>query len=79
MSENTLMQVKQADGYWFRECLDTFIQWYFRNCQEITELAEYFGEDDDDTVTSILSSGLREIQDRRDILTEADAKRGDQL
>ena len=79
MSENTLRQVKQTDHTWFKECVNTFIGWYFRNCQEITDLAEYFGEDDADTLTSVLSSGLREIQDRRDILMEADAKRGDQL
>lgn len=79
MSENTLRHVKQNDVTWFKECLDTFIGWYFRNCQEITDLGEYFGEDDADTLTSLLSSGLREIQNRRDMLMEADAKRGDEL
>ena len=79
MSENTLRHVKQNDVTWFKECLDTFIGWYFRNCQEITDLGEYFGEDDADTLTSVLSSGLREIQNRRDMLMEADAKRGDEL
>ena len=79
VSENTLRQVKQADQYWLRQCTDTFISWYFRNCGEITAISEYFGEDDVDAMLDILNNGLRSIQDRIEMMKEGDMKRGDQL
>ena len=79
MSENTLRHVRGVDQTWLKESINTFISWYFMSCQEITDLAEYFGEDDADTVTSILSTGLRTLQERREMMEDGNMKRGDEL
>ena len=76
---NSLRSVTGTDIMYLKRNMEVFFDWYIKNCEEIIDLAHYFGEEEDDTVSSILSSGLREIQDRRDILMEGDMKRGDQL
>ena len=76
---NSLRSVTGTDMMYLKRNMEVFFDWYIKNCEEIIDLAQYFGEEEDDTVSSILSSGLREIQDRRDIMMEGDMKRGDQL
>ena len=76
---NSLRQVTGTDRMYLKRNMEVFFDWYIRNCEEIIDLAQYFGEEEDDTVTSILSTGLSEIQNRVEMMKEGDMKRGDQL
>ena len=78
MSEkNTLKQVRSDDLYWLKQILDTSINFYIRNCERITELAEIFGEDESDTWQGVLTRGLNSLEDSAELMKEA--KRGDEL
>lgn len=68
---NTLRQVTDGDMLTFKSCLDTFIGWYVRNCENISKMAQVWGETEDDTLTSILSRGIIDVADQTAILQEA--------
>lgn len=79
MTENSLRKVKMTDLHYLKTVIETTFDWYIRNCTEITDLAEYFSEEDEETMLSILSTGLRTLQERREMMEEGNMKRGDQL
>ena len=74
---NTFGKVSAKDLLSFKDSLGTFIHFYVVNSEHITELAEFFGETEDETVITILSIGLRGYRERMELLS--DAKRGDEL
>lgn len=79
MSDNTLRQVRHADLYYLKESISDFITWYVRNCEVITELSQYFGDDEAETLRDILNAGINTVRDRMEVLKEGDMKRGDEL
>ena len=79
MTDNTLRQVKHIDKYWLKQIINSAIDWYFMNCEEVTEIADFFGENESETFSDILTYGLREIQTRIDIMKEGNVKRGDEV
>lgn len=70
---NTLRQVATGDLTNFKSCLDTFIDWYVRNCEGISKMAEAWGEGEDDTLTSIFTAGIIKVAERTEIMKEADS------
>ena len=74
---NTLRQVKYSDLYFLTEMIEKSVNWYIRHCEEITELAEFFQEEEDEVYKEIMDKGLREMQNIRDMMSEA--KKGDEL
>lgn len=76
---NSLKQVKDCDLFIFKLSISSFWNWYITNCDKVTDLASYFGEDDDELIPEILSSGMREVELRKELLEQGDMKRGDQL
>ena len=69
---NTLRQVTAGDLINFKSCLDTFISWYVRSCESISKMAEIWGDEEEDILTSILSAGIIEVAARTSIMQEAD-------
>ena len=69
---NTLRQVKDGDFLAFKECLNTFMNWYVRECDRICAISEAWIESEDDTLMSILSRGLSELQAQTKIVKEAE-------
>lgn len=69
---NTLRQVTDGDMLTFKNCLDVFIRWYVRNCDAISNMAEVWGEPEEDTLVSILSRGIIDVADQTSIIKEAD-------
>ena len=69
---NTLRKVTLGDMTSFKDCLSTFITWYQMNCEKIREIAEVWMESDDETLVSILSRGLSELQAQTETVKEAD-------
>ena len=76
---NTLRKVTTGDLMPLRECVDTTIAFYVRNCDKITLLADYFIQSESGMFSEILNNGLAEMMKRMDILREMDMKRGDEL
>ena len=74
---STFGKVSAKDLASFKDSLGTFIHFYVVNADIISSLSEFFCETEDETVLSVLSAGLREIQDRKVLLE--DAKRGDEI
>lgn len=69
---NTLRQVKDGDFLAFKECLNTFMNWYVRECDKIRAISEAWIESEDDTLISILSRGLSDLEAQTEIVKEAD-------
>lgn len=69
---NTLRQVKDGDFLTFKGCLDTFMNWYMRECDKLREISEAWMESEDDTLITILSRGLSELQAQTEIVKEVD-------
>ena len=68
---NTLRQVTEGDMLTFKNCLNTFIRWYVRNCDAISNMAEVWEEPEDETVEFILSRGIIDVADQTNIIKEA--------
>lgn len=68
---NTLRQVTEGDMLTFKNCLDTFIRWYVRNCDAISNMAQIWGEPEEETLVSILSRGIIDVADQTNIIKEA--------
>lgn len=77
MSDNTLKKVKYADLYYLTETIEKTINWYVKHCEDVTELSEFFQEEEDEVFKEILDKGLREMQNIMEMMKEA--KRGDEL
>ena len=69
---NTMRQVKDGDFVAFKGCLDTFMNWYMRECDKLREISEAWIESEEDTLISVLSRGLSELQAQTEIIKEAD-------
>lgn len=69
---NTISRISGRDFTFFKESLNSFMHFYIANANRITDLAEYFGETEDDTVTTILGIGLRGLEERMDLLKKGD-------
>lgn len=69
---NTLSHVTYYDSMRFRDTLNFFIRWYFRNADEIKDLADYLGETEDDVVSMMLTNGMRKIEEAASITREAE-------
>lgn len=76
---NTLRKVTTGDLMSLRECVDTVIAFYVRNCDKIALIADYFIESESGMFSEILNKGLAEMTERMDILREMDMRRGDEL
>ena len=74
---NTMRQVSARDLASFKDSIGKFIHFYVVNADIISSLSDFFCETEDETILSIMSAGLREIQGRKVLLE--DAKRGDEL
>ena len=70
----TLSKVTDGDFLSFKECLDTFMNWYRMNSDRIRAISEAWLETEDDTITSILSRGLSSLQAQTEIMQEADSQ-----
>ena len=70
-STNTMRQVTDGDMLTFKGCLDTFIGWYVRNCENLTKIAEVWGETEEESLSSILSQGIIAVTDQTNIIKEA--------
>jgi len=68
----TFSKVTDGDFLSFKECLDTFMNWYRTNADRIRAISEAWIESEDDTLTSILSRGLSSLQAQTEIMLEAD-------
>ena len=68
---NTLRQVTEGDMLTFKNCLNTFIRVYVRNCDAISNMAEVWEEPEDETVEFILSRGIIDVADQTNIIKEA--------
>lgn len=72
MSENTLRHVKELDILGMKDAMDTFLNWYIRECDHIRQLSEIWIEDESDTIVSILSRGIASLDASTEIVKEAD-------
>lgn len=77
MSNNTLKKVKYSDLYYLTETIEKSVNWYVKHCEDVTELSEFFQEEEDEVFKEILDKGLREMQNIMEMMKEA--KRGDEL
>ena len=68
----TAISQDTADFITFKECLDTYMNWYRMNLDRIRAISEAWHETEDDTLTSILSRGLSSLQAQTEIMLEAD-------
>lgn len=69
---NTLRQVKHGDFLAFEGCLITFMKWYRRECDRIRAISEAWTESEDETLVSILSGGLWDLEAQTEMMKEAD-------
>lgn len=74
---NSLREVRIGDLYLFKQCNSRMITWYVEHCEDMTELSEFFQQEEDDTFVDILDKGLKEMQIIMEMMKEA--KRGDEL
>ena len=72
MSENTLRHVKDLDMLGMKAAMDTFLNWYIRECDHIRQLSEVWIEDESDTIVSILSRCISSLDASTEIVKEAD-------
>lgn len=77
MSENTLRRCMVSDILGLKDWISQAIDWYIHNADRLRDMERFFIESEDDILSAILSSGMRELETRMGIL--GDAKRGDEL
>ena len=70
MSVNTLRQVMMKDLYVLKGSINVMVDFYVRHCEEISDLANTFGESEEDTVEMILKLGIQEYKKIADILSK---------
>lgn len=76
-AENTLRKCRTMDIIGLTDWLRQAVEWYVHNADRLREMSEFFLESEENIISSILRLGLKELEMRMDILSEA--KRGDEL
>lgn len=76
-AENTLRKCRTMDIIGLTDWLRLAVNWYVHNADRLREMGDFFLESEDDILYSVLRLGMKELNMRMDILSEA--KRGDEL
>ena len=76
-AENSLRRCRTMDILGLKDWMCQAVDWYIHNADRLREMEDFFLESEGDILCGILSSGMREMETRMDILGEA--KRGDEL
>jgi len=76
-AENTLRKCRTMDIIGLTDWLCQAVEWYVHNADRLREMQDFFLESEQDVLASVLRLGMKELNMRMDILSEA--KRGDEL
>ena len=76
-AENSLRRCRTMDILGLKDWMCQAVDWYVHNADRLSEMSDFFLESEGDVLSSILSLGMKELEMRMDILSEA--KRGDEL